>query len=348
MLAAEFDFDVPDSLIAQYPVEPREHSRLMVIHRSTGRIEHHRFSELPEILNERDILARNNSRVIPARLIGRRALTGGKWEGLFLREAGDGTWEVLASTRGRPSIGEQVIVDSGLSLRLEDRKEGGTWLVRPLPKEGTDSTTAALTLLERHGQTPIPPYIRRGREVIEDRTRYQTVFALRPGSVAAPTAGLHFSDAVFQNLAARGIGWVDLTLHVGLGTFRPMDVENVADHVMHSEWAEISAQSADALNTRRASGGRVVAVGTTSARTLETAAAGGVIRPFAGQTGLFIRPGHVFRGLDALITNFHLPRSSLLVLVSAFGGIELIRAAYKEAIDHRYRFFSYGDAMLIL
>ena len=225
MLAAEFDFDLPDDLIAQHPVEPREHSRLMVIHRRTGRIEHHRFSELPAILDGRDILARNNSRVIPARLIGHRESTGGKWEGLFLREVGDGTWEVLASTRGRPSIGERVVVGTGLSLRLESRGEGGTWLVRPLPEEDTGRTASALALLERHGQTPLPPYIRKGRGAAGDRARYQTVFALRPGSVAAPTAGLHFSEAVFQDLAARGIGWVDLTLHVGLGTFRPMDVE---------------------------------------------------------------------------------------------------------------------------
>ncbi len=348
MLAAEFDFDLPDDLIAQHPVEPRERSRLMVIHSATGRIEHHRFSELPAILDSQDILARNNSRVIPARLIGHRELTGGKWEGLFLREVGDGTWEVLASTRGRPAIGERVVVGPGLSLRLESRKEGGTWLVRPLPREDTGRIPSALALLERYGQTPLPPYIRKGREVAGDRTRYQTIFALQPGSVAAPTAGLHFSEAIFQNLTARGIRWVDLTLHVGLGTFRPMDVENIADHVMHSEWAEISAQAAAALNARRASGGRVVAVGTTSARTLETAASAGAIQPFTGQTGLFIRPGHVFRGLDALITNFHLPRSSLLVLVSALAGIELIHDAYQEAIHRRYRFFSYGDAMLIL
>jgi len=348
VLASELDFDLPDDLIAQHPVEPREHSRLMVVHRATGRIEHYRFSELPTILDSRDILARNNSRVIPARLIGHRELTGGKWEGLFLRELADGTWEVLASTRGRPSIGERVVVGNGLCLRLEARREAGTWLVRPLPKEETGQAASALALLERHGLTPLPPYIRKGREAAGDRTRYQTIFALRPGSVAAPTAGLHFSEAIFQNLNARGIGWVDLTLHVGLGTFRPMDVENIADHVMHSEWAEISAQAAAALNARRSIGGRVVAVGTTSARTLETAAAVGAIEPFTGQTALFIRPGHVFRGIDALITNFHLPRSSLLVLVSALAGIELIRDAYQQAVHHRYRFFSYGDAMLIL
>lgn len=348
MLAAEFDFDLPDDLIAQYPSDPREHSRLMVIDRITGRIEHHHFLELPAILDGSDILARNNSQVIPARLIGHRELTGGKWEGLFLREDSDGTWEVMASTRGRPLIGEQVVIGPGLSLRLVSCKEGGTWLAQPLPQEDSGRIPSTLAILERYGQTPLPPYIRKGRESAGDRTNYQTIFALRPGSVAAPTAGLHFSEAVFQNLASRGIAWVDLTLHVGLGTFRPLDVENIADHVMHLEWAEISGQAAALLNARRAKGGRVVAIGTTSARTLETAAASGTIQHFSGQTGLFIRPGHIFRGLDALITNFHLPRSSLLVLVSAFAGIELIRDAYKAAIHHRYRFFSYGDAMLIL
>ena len=194
----------------------------------------------------------------------------------------------------------------------------------------------------------MPPYIRHGRETPGDRLAYQTVYAQRPGSVAAPTAGLHFTDQVFARLAARGITWVDLTLHIGLGTFRPIEAERLEDHVMHAEWAELSSQAVATLEARRREGGRIVAVGTTSARTLETAAAGETLQPFSGETQLFIRPGHVFRGLDALITNFHLPRSSLLVLVSALAGLDLIRAAYAEAIRSRYRFFSYGDAMLIL
>ena len=220
---------------------------------------------------------------------------------------------------------------------------------RPAVAQGdADRAASTLTLLERHGQTPLPPYIRQGKETAGDRTRYQTVYAHHPGSVAAPTAGLHFSEDVFADLAARGIAWADLTLHVGIGTFRPIEAEALDDHVMHAEWADLSPHTAAALNARRALGGRIVAVGTTSARTLETAAASGRLEPFTGSTGLFIRPGHVFRGLDALITNFHLPRSSLLVLVSALAGVELIRAAYAEAIRRRYRFFSYGDAMLIL
>ncbi|QEH35848.1 S-adenosylmethionine:tRNA ribosyltransferase-isomerase [Aquisphaera giovannonii] len=348
MLASEFDFDLPVELIAQHPAAAREHSRLMVVRRDGGRIEHRRFDELPALLDGRDILARNCTKVIPARLIGRREATGGKWEGLFLREVEGGAWEILAATRGRPAPGERVVVDhgggEGLRLALESRGEEGRWIVRPLGPPAAST----LALLERHGQIPLPPYIRKGRAGEEDRERYQTVFARAPGSVAAPTAGLHFSDATFRDLAAKGVAWVDLTLHVGVGTFRPIEAERIEDHVMHAEWAELTAEAARALNARRAAGGRVVAVGTTSTRTLETAAAGGEIAPFSGPTGLFIRPGHAFRGLDALVTNFHLPRSSLLVLVSALAGVDLIREAYREAVARRYRFYSYGDAMLIL
>ena len=350
MLTAEFDFDLPQELIAQQPAEPREQSRMMVIDRSSGRISHHRFAELPVLLDGRDILARNNSRVIPARLIGHREATGGTWEGLFLRDLGDETWEILATTRGKPALGERVVVGRGLRLILESRGAEGRWIVRPLPAKGSDCTAGTLGLLERHGRTPLPSYIRKGRDEASDRAWYQTIFAQRPGSVAAPTAGLHFSEAIFQELAARGIGWVDLTLHVGIGTFRPIEAEEIGNHVMHSEWAELSVLASESLRAGRAHGGRIVAVGTTAARTLETAAAEGkgMLAPFTGNTSLFIRPGHVFLGLDALLTNFHLPRSSLLVLVSALAGVELIREAYREAIRRRYRFFSYGDAMLIL
>src|SRR5262245_55309955 len=345
---ADFDFDLPGELIAQHPVEPREGSRLMVVDRAQGTIAHHRFSDLPGLLGPRDILARNDTQVVPARLIGRREATGGKWEGLFLRDLGDEAWDVLATTRGRPAPGERVSVGRGLVTWLEARGEGGRWVVRPVREDEADRDASTLALLGRHGQTPLPPYIRGGKEAEGDRARYQTVYALRPGSVAAPTAGLHFSEDVFASLAARGIAWANLTLHVGIGTFRPIEAEAIDDHVMHPEWAELSAEAAAALNARRAIGGRIVAVGTTSARTLETAAATGRIEPFTGPTSLFIRPGHVFRGLDALITNFHLPRSSLLVLVSALAGVDLIRAAYAEAIRRQYRFYSYGDAMLIL
>ena len=246
-----------------------------------------------------------------------------------------------------PRLGEQVVVGQGLHLVLEARGAAGSWIVRP-GRDVEHQEQSAVALLERHGQTPLPPYIRRGREAPGDRLAYQTVYAQRPGSVAAPTAGLHFTDQVFTRLDASGIAWVDLTLHVGLGTFRPIEVQRLEDHVMHAEWAELSSLAVDTLQARRRQGGRIVAIGTTSARTLETAAASGTLQPFSGETQLFIRPGHVFHALDALITNFHLPRSSLLVLVSALAGLDLIRAAYAEAIRNHYRFFSYGDAMLIL
>ena len=344
------DFDLPDELIAQHPVEPRDRSRLMIIDRAKRSWEHRVFAELPELLDPRDVLVRNDTRVVPARLVGHREATGGRWEGLFLRELAGGAWEVMTRTRGRPTIGERVVVGQGLRLALEARGESGCWIVRPLadPTEGTESSPETLALLEQHGQTPLPPYIRRGREAAGDRLAYQTVYARRPGSAAAPTAGLHFTAAILERLAGRGVACVDLTLHIGPGTFRPITAERIEDHVMHAEWAELPADAVGVLEERRRQGGRIVAVGTTSARTLETAAAGGTLRPFAGETRLFIRPGHVFRGLDALITNFHLPRSSLLVLVAALAGPELIRAAYAEAIRCRYRFFSYGDAMLIV
>jgi S-adenosylmethionine:tRNA ribosyltransferase-isomerase len=349
VLASDFDFNLPPALIAQYPAAPRDQSRLMVVDRRCGTWEHRVFADLPELLEPSDVLVRNDTRVVPARLVGRREATGGRWEGLFLRERTGGTWEVLAKTRGRPVPGEQVMVGQGLRLVLEVREESGYWIVRPQPVSDPDhAPVATLALLDQHGTAPLPPYIRRGIEGPGDRLAYQTIYARRPGSAAAPTAGLHFTTEVLDHLAQRGIACVDLTLHVGPGTFRPIEVDRLEDHVMHAEWAELPAESVALLESRRHHGGRIVAVGTTSARTLETAAASGTLQPFAGETRLFIRPGHVFRGLDVLITNFHLPRSSLLVLVSALAGVDLIRAAYADAIQNRYRFFSYGDAMVIL
>jgi S-adenosylmethionine:tRNA ribosyltransferase-isomerase len=339
-----FDFVLPDELIAQHPAEPRDRSRLLVVDRRTGRWEHARFCELPERLAPGDVLVRNNTRVIPARLVGHRETTGGKWEGLFLRSLPDRSWEILATTRGKPAAGERVVVGRGLVLTLVARGEAGRWTVRPDGPPIEDPTA----LLEEHGQVPLPPYIRKGSEGPGDRLRYQTLYARVPGAVAAPTAGLHFTAGVLDRLAARGIDSVDATLHVGIGTFRPIEVDRIEDHTLHAEWAELSAEAAATLNDRRARGGRIVAVGTTSARVLETASRGGTFDGFAGETALYLRPGHDFRGLDALLTNFHLPRSSLLVLVSALAGIDLIRAAYADAIRHRYRFYSYGDAMLIL
>ncbi len=337
-----FDFDLPEYLIAQVPVEPRDQSRMMVLNRDSEQVEHRIFADLPDLLRPGDLLVRNNTRVVPARLLGHRERTGGKWEGLFLRALSDETWSILATTRGRPELGEIIVVEGGLRLALIGRGEGGTWIVRP------ESTAGATDLLTLHGHVPLPPYIRKGREDTSDRLRYQTVYASEPGAVAAPTAGLHFTEAVLARLKSRGIGIVDVTLHVGIGTFRPIEAETIETHVLHAEWAEVSSEAACSLNAGRAAGGRIVAVGTTSARTLETSSQSGEFQAFAGETALYLKPGHAFRGVDALITNFHLPRSSLLVLVSALAGIERTSAAYAEAIREQYRFYSYGDAMLIL
>jgi len=340
---AEFDFDLPPELIAQEPVEPRDRSRLMVVRRAAGTIEHRNFADLPELLAPGDVLVRNDTRVVPARLVGRREATGGRWEGLFLRAFPDGAWEILAKTRGRPTAGERVVIGEGLGLVLVERLGEGRWLVRP--EEGGDPAG----LIDRHGLVPLPPYIRKGIEAPGDRARYQTLYAREPGAVAAPTAGLHFTPAVFDRLADRGIVLVDLTLHVGLGTFRPIESDRIEDHTLHAEWASLPERSASTLNEARDRGGRIVAVGTTSARVLETAARpDGRFAPFTGETALYLRPGHAFRGVDALVTNFHLPRSSLLVLVSAFAGVELVRRAYAEAIERRYRFYSYGDCVMFL
>jgi S-adenosylmethionine:tRNA ribosyltransferase-isomerase len=339
---ADFDYNLPDELIAQHPVEPRDQARLMVLRREAQTWEHRRFFELPELLEPGDVLVRNDTKVVPARLVGRRQSTGGRWEGLFLRALPDGRWELLTRTRGRPRPGETVRIEGGLSLQLDQPGAAGRWLARPVA-EGT-----AHDLLQRFGQVPLPPYIRKGQEGPGDRERYQTLYARAPGAVAAPTAGLHFTAEVLSRLERRGIPCLDVTLHVGIGTFRPIEADQIEQHTLHSEWAEVSPGTATALEEARRGGARLVAVGTTTVRTLETAAQSGTIRPFSGETALYLKPGHTFRAIGGLITNFHLPRSSLLVLVSAFAGVEFIRAAYAEAIRRRYRFYSYGDAMLIV
>jgi S-adenosylmethionine:tRNA ribosyltransferase-isomerase len=341
---SDFDYELPPELIAQAPVEPRDRSRLMVIDRAGGVLSHRVFADLPELLRPGDCLVRNDSRVLPARLVGERERTGGRWEGLFLGVAADGGWECLATTRGKPVPGEWIRIDAGLRLELVAKGEGGRWRVRPEP------AGSHVALLEAHGRVPLPPYIRKGVAAPDDRACYQTTYARESGSVAAPTAGLHFTPALFERLAARGVAVADVTLHVGIGTFRPIEAERVEDHVMHGEWARIDAAAVAAIDAARAAGGRVIAVGTTSVRTLETAAArgGGRVAPFEGVTDLYIRPGHAFRGLDGMITNFHLPRSSLIVLVAALAGLDLVRRAYDEAVRERYRFYSYGDAMLVV
>jgi S-adenosylmethionine:tRNA ribosyltransferase-isomerase len=306
----------------------------------------------------------NDTRVLAARQLGRRASTGGKWEGLFLREsprraeppkgsveaadnrplAGLGSpWEMLCQTRGALREGEIIEIEPGpLTLRLEQRLPGGRWQVQPL------LPGSAMELLDRFGHVPLPPYIRKGAATEADRARYQTIYATQSGAVAAPTAGLHFTERVFAGLKERGIGWTTVTLHVGLGTFQPIQVDDYTQHPMHAEWGQITQPAVDAIRACKSRGGRAVAVGTTSVRVLETAAQPGSLQPWSGETDLYIHPPHDFKIVDALLTNFHLPRTTLLLLVAAFAGVELLKQSYESAIAERYRFYSYGDAMLIV
>jgi S-adenosylmethionine:tRNA ribosyltransferase-isomerase len=341
-----YDYDLPLELIAAEPPARREDARLLVLDRSTGAMSHGNIRDLPTLLSPGDRLVLNNTRVIPARLRGSRESTGGKWEGLFLRTDADGAWELLGQTRGRLQIGERVVITSPrgetLLLTLVGKGDEGIWRATP------DPVLPAFDLLERFGEVPLPPYIRKGVAKPEDQERYQTIFAKARGSVAAPTAGLHFTQDLFEACRAREIERSFVTLHVGIGTFRPVTAARLSQHTMHSEWGELPTETAHEIVATKRSGGRIVAVGTTSVRLLETAARGGTIGPFRGETDIFIRPPYEFRAVDVLLTNFHLPRSTLLALVSAFASPEMIRAAYAEAIEHRYRFFSYGDAMLIL
>jgi S-adenosylmethionine:tRNA ribosyltransferase-isomerase len=343
-MGADFlDYELPPERIAQQPCAERDQARLLVVRRVDGSLEHRIFGEVPDLFAPGDLLVLNDTRVLPARLLGRRAGTGGRWEGLFLQQLPDGLWELLCQTRGRLSVGERIEVEPGpFQLRLVGKSSEGRWLAQPSEPGPVE------VLLERHGQIPLPPYIRKGRASAADRERYQTVFAQRAGAVAAPTAGLHFTPRVFERLKQRGIGWTFVTLHVGLGTFQPIQADDVTHHRMHREWGELSADAATAIQACRARGNRVIAVGTTAVRVLETVASSGPIRPWSGDTDLFIYPPYAFRVTDALITNFHLPRTSLLLLVSAFAGVVLIRQAYLTAIEQAYRFYSYGDAMLIL
>ena len=342
-----FDYTLPDHLIAKEPLPERDASRLLVLDRQSRRIEHRRIRDLPNLLAARDCLVFNNTRVLPARLLGRRAATGGKWEGLYLHRDAEGRWKLIGQTRGYLQPNETVVipsVDGGgeLSLKLIGREPDGIFVFEPsLP--GT-----AIELLTRFGTLPLPPYFDRQTPEANDWERYQTVYASQPGSVAAPTAGLHFTPSLLEACTARGIERTEVTLHVGLGTFRPVAVENLAEHPMHSEWCELPAAAARQLAATRANQGRVVAVGTTSLRTLESAMRHGGLKSWSGETRLFIRPPYQFQIVEALLTNFHLPKSTLLMLVSAFAGADFIREAYQTAIAEQYRFFSYGDAMLIL
>jgi S-adenosylmethionine:tRNA ribosyltransferase-isomerase len=347
----EFDYDLPPGLIAQTPCPQRDQSRLMVLRRSGEGLEHHRFHELPALLDPGDLLVLNDTRVLPARVVGRRARTDGKWEGLIIGTTPDGNWDLLCQTRGRLIVGETLLVDAPtadtsappLRLCLIGKTPTGRWLAQP------SETGTLAELLGRYGRVPLPPYIRKGRAGESDRERYQTVYAQREGAVAAPTAGLHFTPAVFDSLRQRGIEWAFITLHVGPGTFQPVQVEEVAEHQVQSEWGELPSATVAAIDACKLRGRRVVAVGTTTVRVLETAGQKGLpLAAWSGETNLTIAPPFDFRVVDALVTNFHLPRSSLLLLVAAFAGMEPMRQAYRVAIEQEYRFYSYGDAMLIL
>jgi S-adenosylmethionine:tRNA ribosyltransferase-isomerase len=343
---ADYDYELPRELIAQHPLPQRSDARLLVVNREARSWQHRHVRDLPEVLRPGDCLVLNDSRVVPARLLGFRTNTLGRWEGLFLSQQTDGAWRLLCKSRGHLQPGESITLvnaegQDDARLALLEKLPDGVWLAQPLVDEET------FALLDRVGFVPLPPYIRGGKMLPPDRERYQTVYAQRPGSIAAPTAGLHFTPVLLEQVQQRGVAVARVTLHVGLGTFRPIQCQRLEEHEMHSEWGEIGDEAVAAIHRCRQADGRVVAVGTTSMRVLETAANDGELRPWRGETRLFIRPGHRFQIVDALLTNFHLPRSTLLVLVRTFGGDELIRAAYEEAVRQRYRFYSYGDAMLI-
>jgi S-adenosylmethionine:tRNA ribosyltransferase-isomerase len=344
----EFDYALPQEFIAQEPLVPRDASRLMLVDRQTGAISHHRFHELPELLAPGDLLVLNDTRVIAARLIGHKQ-TGGRVELLLVERVGgpdaEPEWECLLQASRAPAEGARLRFGGSLVGEVVGRS-GTRWTVRL-----TDADGDPMRAVDRWGQLPLPPYIRRAEGDPRgpgDRLRYQTVYARHPGAVAAPTAGLHFTERLLEALAQRGIGLAFVTLHVGLGTFAPVRVEQVDEHVMPGEWFSVTPETAAAAEAAQRRGGRVVAVGSTVVRTLEhMATESGTIRCGTGRCALFIRPGHRFRVVDALITNFHLPRSTPLILVSAFGGTATILSAYREAIRAGYRFYSYGDAMMV-
>jgi S-adenosylmethionine:tRNA ribosyltransferase-isomerase len=341
MRTADFDYDLPPELIAQTPLERRDASRLLVFDRSIGHIEHTNVERLPDILRPGDLLVANNSRVLAARLTTHKADTGGKIELLLLHPLADASWEALAKPARRLSPGTRLIVDdSHYAIEVLERREMGLIRIAVDPQ--------FVSQLEHFGSVPLPPYI---HQRLDDANRYQTVYSSVPGSAAAPTAGLHFTESLIDRLRAVGVNWAEVTLDIGLDTFRPVSVEDIADHAMHSETCRVSAECAAAIANTRRSGGRVIALGTTAARTLESAGAiwhEGEPYAFETATNIFITPGYQWQVVDGLFTNFHLPKSTLLMMVSALAGRERILEAYREAIRERYRFFSFGDAMLIL
>ena len=337
MKRKEFHYELPTELIAQLPLDQRSASRLLCFDKRDGHLIDRKFSDLASLLKAGDLLVFNNTKVIPARLFGHKA-SGGRVEILIERLLGE--HQCLAQVRASksPKPGGTIVLEDGSELQVLGREDGFFHL------QATDGDL--MGLLQRLGHMPLPPYITR-QDTERDRRRYQTVFAKTPGAVAAPTAGLHFDQALLQQLSNSGIQSTTLTLHVGAGTFQPMRVDDIEDHQMHAEWLEVPTSACDAVAAAKARGGRVIAVGTTAVRSLETAAQGGELKPFSGDSRIFIYPPYQFRVVDAMITNFHLPESTLLMLVSAFAGHQPTLAAYRHAVEQKYRFFSYGDAMLI-
>lgn len=340
MKTSDFYYDLPPELIAQTPLERRDASRLMCLDKETGAVSHHHFYELPDFLNAGDCLILNNSRVLPARLLGRRLPGGGACEVLLLQDKGDKVWECLVRPGKHLREGARLSFGEGeLTAEIAEVLPDGNRLVR------FDYEGIFLEVLERLGKMPLPPYI---KEELQDQERYQTVYSKVNGSAAAPTAGLHFTPELLEKVAAKGVGIGYVTLHVGLGTFRPVKEDEVEQHDMHSEYCVIPQETADLINRTKANGARVICVGTTSCRTIESwAAEDGTMTATGGWTNIYIYPGYRFKVMDALVTNFHLPESTLVMLVSALAGREHILSAYEEAVRERYRFFSFGDAMFI-
>lgn len=341
MKTSDFYYDLPKELIAQDPLGDRSSSRLMVLHAGTGRVEHRHFADIVDYLKPGDCLVRNDTKVIPARLLGVREDTGAAVELLLLKRKGHDIWETLVKPGRKARAGARLVFGGGrLQGEIIAVEEDGNRLIR-FRYDGVFEE-----ILDELGQMPLPPYI---THKLQDKNRYQTVYARYEGSAAAPTAGLHFTDELFQELGEKGVLVANVTLHVGLGTFRPVKVEDVGEHHMHSEYYRIAPDEAKKINDARAAGGRIVCVGTTSCRTVESATDGdGILQPGEADTDIFIYPGYEFRMTDVLVTNFHLPESTLLMLVSALAGRERVMAAYEEAVRERYRFFSFGDAMLII
>jgi S-adenosylmethionine:tRNA ribosyltransferase-isomerase len=344
-----YDYELPRDLIAQHPLNRRSDARLLHLDRHSGGLEHYHVRDLVGLLKPGDLLVVNDTKVVPARLIGRRTSTGGRWEGLYLQSDPSGILELLSKTRGSLRPEETITLRDREGREVEElvvfsSTEDGKLLVR------SRSDSPVIELLERFGRVPLPPYIRDGQMVDSDETSYQTVYARNPGSIAAPTAGLHFTPELLQSLRNASVAIAPVTLHVGMGTFQPVKAQTLNEHKMHNEWFEVSEPVAKKINATKAAGGRIIAIGTTTVRTLETAAlrGDGKLTACSGDTNLFIRPPFQFQVIDGMLTNFHLPKSTLLMLISALAGRENIMAAYREAIDQRYRFYSYGDCMLIL